>query len=184
MNLLPAGAAERRRLVWLVAVMLALAALLFWNQRPPAVPGTTASNAQAQGQASDAGTMVRPEAVNLAVLDDVPESPEPGRNPFAFGVRPPPPAPPAPPPAPMVEIPTAPPVPQGPPAIALRLVGAMKMPDGRTMVTLKDPATNGLFQAFENDVVDGRYRVTKITMQSALLSYVDGSGARTVRLGG
>jgi hypothetical protein len=60
----------------------------------------------------------------------------------------------------------------------------MNMPDGRTMVTLMYTARIGLFQAFEIDVVVGRYRVTKITMQSAVLSYVDGSGARTVRLGG
>jgi hypothetical protein len=120
--------------------------------------------------------------VQLAALDDVPDPPEPGRNPFGFGVRPPPPAPPPPPRIDPVPVPSGPPVPQGPPPIMLRLVGTLKMPDGRTMVTLKDPATNSLLQAFDGDVVDGRYRVSKVTMQSVMLTYVDGSGAREVRL--
>jgi hypothetical protein len=31
--------------------------------------------------------------------------------------------------------------------------------------------------------VDGRYRVSKVTIQSAVVSYVDGSGTRTVQVG-
>ena len=50
------------------------------------------------------------------------------------------------------------------------------------MVTLKDPGTGGLFHAFEGDIVDGRYRVVKVGTQSVVVSYVDGSGMRTVGL--
>jgi hypothetical protein len=182
MKVLPDGGGERRRLAWLVGLLVVLVALLLWSRQPPAAPGRATSNAQAP--VPDAGVLARPAPVDLAALEDVPEPPEPTRNPFAFGVRPPPPPPPPPPRIDVGAIPTAPPPPQGPPPIALRMVGAVKMPDGRTMITLKDPKTNILFQAFEGDVVDGRYRVTKVTMQSAMLSYVDGSGARTVRLGG
>lgn len=181
MRVLPEGGTDRRRLFWLGGLLLVLVAIWWWQGRPATVAGGAASNAQTR--VPDAGVLARPEPVNLAALDEVPEPPEPGRNPFAFGVRPPPPAPPPPPridPGPIV---TAPPVPQGPPPIALRLVGVVKMPDGRTMITLKDPKTNALFQAVEGDVVDGRYRVSKVTMQSVVLSYVDGSGARTLPLG-
>jgi len=52
------------------------------------------------------------------------------------------------------------------------------------MVTLRDPATGTLFQAFEGDVVDGRYRVLQIGVESATVSYVDGSGVRKLSLGG
>ena len=52
------------------------------------------------------------------------------------------------------------------------------------MVTLKDPATSMVFQAFEGDIVDGRYRVIKVGLQSVTLSYVDGSGTRLLSLGG
>ncbi len=181
MKALPAGGAERRRLVWLVLLLMLLATVLMWTRRSPAVPGGTASNPLTR--TPEAGGLARPEPVQLAALDDVPEPPEPGRNPFGFGVRPPPPAPPPPPRIDPVPMPAGPPVPQGPPPIMLRLVGTLKMPDGRTMVTLKDPATNSLLQAFDGDIVDGRYRVSNVTMQSVVLAYVDGSGSREVRLG-
>jgi hypothetical protein len=78
----------------------------------------------------------------------------------------------------------APPVPQGPPPIGLRLAGMMVAPEtNRTMVTLKDPQSGGLFHAFEGDVVDGRYKVVKVGDRSVVVSYVDGSGLRTLGLG-
>ena len=52
------------------------------------------------------------------------------------------------------------------------------------MVTLKDPAGNAVFQAFEGDVVDGRYRIVKVGSQSVVVSYVDGSGQRTIGMTG
>ena len=52
------------------------------------------------------------------------------------------------------------------------------------MVSLKDPVSNALFQAFEGDIVDGRYRVVKVGDRSVVLSYVDGTGTRTISLGG
>jgi len=180
----PSGPERRRQLAWLVLLLVVLAATVMWRGRPPAVPGATASNPSVP--VPDAGVIARPEPVQLAALDVVPEPPEPRRNPFGFGVSPPPPLPPAslrPDPV-IVPTPAPPPVPQGPPPIALRLVGAVRMPDGRTLVTLKDPATNALFPAYEGDVVDGRYRVSQVTIDSAVVSYVDGTGTRTVRLGG
>jgi hypothetical protein len=51
-------------------------------------------------------------------------------------------------------------------------------------VTLKEPSTNGLYQAFEGDIVDGRFRVVRVGLQSVVLSYLDGSGTRTIPLGG
>ncbi len=184
MNILPAAGPERRRqLTWLVLLLVVLAGVVMWTRQPPAVPGGASSNPDVR--VPDAGVLARPEPVQLAALDVVPPEPAAGRNPFGFGVRPPPPLPPAPPPRPdPTPVVTGPPVPQGPPPISLRLVGAIRLPDGRMMVTLKDPATNTLFPAFEGDVVDGRYRVSKVTIDSAVLSYVDGSGTRTVRLGG
>lgn len=55
---------------------------------------------------------------------------------------------------------------------------------GRTMVMLKDPETGASFQAFEGDIVDGRYRIVKVGLQSVVVSYVDGTGSRTIGLGG
>jgi hypothetical protein len=75
-------------------------------------------------------------------------------------------------------------LPQGPPPISLRLAGLMVGPGtNRTMATLKDPASGALFHAFEGDIVDGRYRLVKVGTQSVVVSYVDGSGIRTLGLG-
>jgi hypothetical protein len=54
---------------------------------------------------------------------------------------------------------------------------------GRTIATLKDRSTNALYQAVEGDIVDGRYRVVKIGVESVVVSYVDGTGLRTLALG-
>jgi hypothetical protein len=66
----------------------------------------------------------------------------------------------------------------------LKLVGMTVMPGGRTMVTLRDAASGALLQGFEGDVVDGRYRIVRVGLQSVVVSYVDGSGTRTIPLGG
>jgi hypothetical protein len=104
------------------------------------------------------------------------------RNPFTFGRPPAPPTPPAPPP--QVFTPPAPPPPAWPPPIALKLVTIIDGPDGRRQASLKDPASGSTFLAVEGAIVDGRYKVVKVAQQSVVVSYVDGSGQRTLTLGG
>jgi hypothetical protein len=166
--------------VRLGVLVIGLAAVV-WYQFGPTAPAAPASNPQVPA-AAPVTPVKLPAPVKLAELDFLPEPAEVGRNPFGFGARPAPPAPVAAPMAPA--LPATPPVPQGPPPIVLRLTALIVIPgSGRTMITLKDPGTGALFQAFEGDVVDGRYRVVKVGNQSVVLSYVDGSGARTVTLG-
>jgi len=186
MILLPPPGPERRRQMISLGVLGALLAGLVWYQflRPTAVPVSASKLPVRQPAAVD--PVVLPEALKLAALEETPDGSDAGRNPFSFGIRPAPPAPPMPvlPPAP-TPLPVAPPVPQGPPPIAIRLTGMLVDPrTGRTMVTLRDPATGTLFQAFEGDVVDGRYRVLQIGLESVTVSYVDGSGVRKLSLGG
>jgi hypothetical protein len=149
--------------------------------RPAAPLGATSSTGGII-QAPQAGGLL-PESVDLAALDRVSDRVDVGRNPFGYGVAPAPPAPAYTPPVPVA--PAAPPVPQGPPPIALRLTGMIVMPsDGRTMVTLKDPVSGAIFQGFEGEVIDGRYRIVKVGVQSVVVAYLDGSGTRTIALGG
>jgi hypothetical protein len=174
----------RRRQAWLVVLLLVLAGVLWLQLRPTPSPAAT-SNPVAVGSAP-APVVALPERVALDTLAEVPELPEARRNPFAFGVRPPPPPPP---PqqvlAPTPTAPPPPPPPSGPPPIALRLTGLTRVSDtGRTMVTLKDPSSSAIYQAFEGDIVDGRYRVVKVGTGSIVVSYLDGSGTRTIPLGG
>jgi hypothetical protein len=130
-----------------------------------------------------------PEAVRLDTLQSVPGPSESERNPFVFGADRTPSAPgtaflttPQP-PAPVAELP--PPVPAGPPPIPLRLTGlTVPVPGGLPLVTLKDTATNALYQVYEGDIVDGRFRLLKVGTQSVVVGYLDGSGIRTLPLGG
>jgi hypothetical protein len=57
-------------------------------------------------------------------------------------------------------------------------------PGGRVVVTLQDPASKAVFLASEGDVVDGRYKVVKVGTSSVVVSYIDGTGLRTLPLGG
>jgi hypothetical protein len=183
MNLLPPpGPARTRQLVSLGALVVVLAGLA-WYQRRPTASTVRASNPSVRPAA--AATVTLPEPLKLAALDAVAEGTDVGRNPFSFGARPAPPPPPTPPAVYTPPAPVLPPAPQGPPPIALRLTGMLVDPrSGRTMITLRDPSMGTLFQAYEGDVVDGRYRVVKVGLESAVVSYVDGTGTRTLSLGG
>jgi hypothetical protein len=124
-----------------------------------------------------------PEALELAKLDSAGEPTETTRNPFRFGVKPPPPAPVAPvrpvaPPAP----PPGPPPPPPVPAIPLKFIGRMVL-DKQIVAVLSD--TKGtVFRALEGQVVDGRYRVVKIGEESLVIEYVNGTGRMTLPLRG
>jgi len=186
MKVLASSSDERRRQVLLVGVLVVVVAVYYWYSRRPASSAGAASNTVTPAMAP-IGSLPLPEPLKFAALSGDPASVETTRNPFAFGVRPPPPAPPrvALPPPPVLP-PPPPPAPTGPPPIALRLLGVTQMPapDKRTMVTLKDPAASAVFQAFEGDIVDGRYRIVKVGLQSVVVSYVDGSGQRTIGMTG
>jgi hypothetical protein len=188
MQILPPPSPERRRQIVRLLVLLSLLVGVLWYVSAPAVPPPQASNTPGAGPARAAGPLPVPDSLRLDTLTPGSESDEPGRNPFVFGQRPQPSAPGStflttPQPAPVV--PAPPPVPQGPPPIALRLTGmTVVAAGGRTLVTLKDPTSNVLYQAFEGDVVDGRYRVVRVGVQSVVVSYLDGSGLRTLALGG
>jgi hypothetical protein len=189
-KLMPPPGPERRRQLVLLGVLVVALIVLAWQYWPaagPAVSPVTASNPQSAPGTRPGSTPVAagsqlPEALKLAELEPVPEEPAAGRNPFRFGVRPPPPPPPPPPPT--KTAPPPPPPPPGPPPIPpirLELIGLTDMPDGRRLATLKDPA-GAVFQAYEGQVVDGRYRLLKVALQSAVIAYLDGQGQRTLAL--
>jgi len=186
MKLLPPPGRERTRQLILLAVVGVAAAGLLWYQfgtAAPAGPAAATSNPPVKPVAGGTGAL--PSPVALDRLDAVAEDRVADRNPFGFGVKPPPPAPPAPPPAPPPTPPPAPPPqPVGPPAIPLKLLGFGVDSSGKTYATLKDPGSSAVFQVFEGAIVDGRYRVMKIGVQTVVVAYLDGSGQRTLVIGG
>jgi hypothetical protein len=186
----PAGAQRNRQLV-LLGLLVVTLVFVMWrfvvpevaNGADPAAAAIRASNPQARpAGATGTPTSTLPEPLKLGSLEPVPDAPEVSRNPFTFGRPPAPPTPPAPPP--QVFTPPAPPPPAWPPPIALKLVTIIDGPDGRRQASLKDPASGSTFLAVEGAIVDGRYKVVKVAQQSVVVSYVDGSGQRTLTLGG
>jgi hypothetical protein len=179
----PPGPQRRRQLILLVVTLVALAFVLrsYWQPADPAAGAPPTSNSPATpgsaGLALAASQL--PEPLKLSELEPVPDAPEAGRNPFRFGVRPPPPAPP---PPPVTTAPPPPPLPVGPPPvppIPLELVGLHTLPEGRVLVTLKDKG-GAVFQVFEGQIVDGRYRVVKVGVQSVVVAHLDGTNPRTL----
>ena len=183
MKVLASSPQERRRQVFLVALLAVAGALYMWYPRTPTGTRSPASNSVTP-TAVPVGSLPKPEPLKLAALSADPVPVDVGRNPFTFGVRPPPPAPRVEYTPPPYVPPPAPPPPTGPPPIALKFVMFTKLPppDTRTMVTLKDG--NLLFHAFEGDIVDGRYRILRVGPQSIDVAYADGSGRRTITLTG
>jgi hypothetical protein len=108
------------------------------------------------------------------------------RNPFQFKPKAPPP-----PPrlaasgrgAPVVIAPPPGPVgPPLPPPITLKYIGVLDTTEGKVAVFRE---TGGdIVNGKEGDIIDGRYRLLKIGVESADLAYVDGRGRQTIRLSG
>jgi hypothetical protein len=124
-----------------------------------------------------------PKALNFAALDQVPTEGAASRNPFNFYTPPPPPPPPRPllPTTPVVQQPSGPPVPPPPPPIALKFIGILEQ-GGRRVAMLSDGKAQ--FYAVEGGIIDGRYRVVKIGLESIQVEYVNGLGRTTIPLRG
>ena len=185
----PAGAQRNRQLVLLSLLLVALAIVVYRFVVPelgngePATAPVRASNPQVRQAAGTPNAASQlPEPLKLTSLEPVPDAPEVGRNPFAFGALPKPPIAALP---PQVSLPPPPPPkPDWPPPIALKLVTIVDGPDGRRQASLKDPVSGMTFLAPEGAIVDGRYKVLKVAQSSVVVSYVDGSGQRVLTFGG
>jgi hypothetical protein len=108
------------------------------------------------------------------------------RNPFRFKpkVVAPPPRPPGP-AIPMASGPAGPVTPPGPPPappIPLKFIGMVVKPDGMKIAVLTDSKVT--LHGREGDIIDGRYRIVKIGVESIELTYADGRGRQTIRLTG
>jgi hypothetical protein len=201
-------ATERQRqliLGALVVVLLAVVYRLFTATSPAPVVASnrsaggaatarTQSSAKAgrgTGTAGAEGTHgVESPDVHLEALDAERVRPKSGeRNLFRFKPKPPP--PPEPPRPMQPTMPTMPvnPVPQPPPGpppvppITLRFIGFVYSPTrGRKIVALSDGRNT--FLGEEGAIIEGRYRILKIGVESIEIAYADGRGRQTIRLTG
>lgn len=113
------------------------------------------------------GSPIAPNGRNLFRERPKAPPPPPRVMPAAAAVAPDPNAPPPPPPP--------------PPPITLRLVGIVQG-SGTPVAALTDG--KDVFYGREGDVIEGRYRIVKINVESIDISYLDGRGQRRLSLSG
>jgi hypothetical protein len=181
-------AATSRPRPWLLIVLgitaLALLATWLWpaGTAAPAVPASSQARASPRRSGSQVGPGdldVRLEALNEAPPDEGTAE----RNPFRFQPKPAPPSPATvnPVPPPVNPGPPAPAGPPPPPPIPLKFIGIVEK-QGLKVAAMSD--CRSTYYGTEGQVIDGRYRLIRIGIESLVLEYVDGRGRTTVRLEG
>ena len=191
----PARAAGRPRPWLLILLALAVVALIasqmFSGDRPvPTVPSTAAGSSTPVSPTPQPpaprrnGTKIDPSELDVkleALQQPPPAASASERNPFRF--KPAPPPPPPPPPKPVVTAPVVPvdPGPPPPPPITIKFIGVVETAGGKVGAFTDCRAT---FPGREGEVIEGRYRVVRIGIESAIVEYRDGRGRTTLPLNG
>ncbi|HEY3381424.1 MAG TPA: hypothetical protein VGK32_06625 [Vicinamibacterales bacterium] len=180
---------SRRQLVALAGLALALVAVVAYQWRggkTPASPQSTDAVRAASARGAAAGERIEPVPdVRLSELTAArPEPAGRGRNLFREQPKAPPPMPPrvvtpvAPPP---LDPNAPPPPPPPPPPIPLKFIGVVQG-QGGAIAVLSDG--RDVFYGREGQVIEGRYKIIKIGVESIQMSYVDGRGTQFIRLTG
>jgi hypothetical protein len=184
----------RRQAITLAGLLVVLVAVLWYRSvaEAPAVAPPRPSNPAARN-AAPAGQDVPVSGVKLELLKTA-TAPlaDAVRNPFRFGAQ----AGSEPgavasggprreaQAAPEYVPPQAPPGPPPPAPIPLRFIGLIDEQAGAPRVAVLSDGRGTVLYGKEGDIIDGRYRVLRISADSADLSYTDGRGRQTFRLSG
>jgi hypothetical protein len=177
-----------RQLLLLAALGVALAVVVM-ARRADSPAGTSPGRSNGRSETTRAAATETPVAdLKLELLKTDPSELGPStRNPFQFKAKA------AAPSAPSQQasasrppiVVAPPPFPQGPPPpppIALKYIGVLETAQGR--VAIFRDSGGDIVNGREGDIIDGRYRLLKIGVESADLAYVDGRGRQTIRLSG
>jgi hypothetical protein len=179
---------NRRREMALAAAAVLLIAIAAWSlQRGTASPsGATVPDGAALPNRAQPPKSPIPEVDLKALKMERPEPDDSTRNPFRFKPKPAPPMPSgsiirqqqA---AAAAQAASEPSEPPPPPRIPLKYIGDMSDPkhSGKRIAILSD--ARGTYYGREGDVVEGRYRIVKIGVESIELAYLDGRGRQTIR---
>ena len=191
----PPGASKRPR-PWLLVVLGIAVVAVLWSRMfsgdaaPSDVPRTAAVAPQGRGPAN--GTKVDPSEldVKLEALSQPTRGADASeRNPFRF--KPPPPPPPPPPPKPVPVTPVVPqpdPGPPPPPPITIKFIGIVQTARGQVGAFIDCGDASGrnraTFAGREGETLEGKYRIVRIGIESAIVEYLDGRGRTTLPLNG
>jgi hypothetical protein len=85
---------------------------------------------------------------------------------------------------PVVSAPMAPTGPPPPPPIPLKFIGVLDAPARVGRLAVLSDSRGGVFYGKEGDTIEGRYRVLRVSAETAELAYLDGRGRQTIRLSG
>ena len=173
-----------------LAAVLAVAIVAVIARRSDILAGPAPAPSNPTRSAAPAAANTQPVAdVKLELLKTAQTDLEPStRNPFQFRQRAVPTAPPRAIGAPgrgapvIVGPPPPPPGPPPPPPIALKYIGVLDTAQGKVAI-FRDSGGN-IINGKEGAIIDGRYRLLKIGVESADLAYADGRGRQTIRLSG
>lgn len=175
---------EGRRLLGLVALLGLLLTVAGYRWFGPEAATTGA--ARATGRATPGGrtapSVTAPD-VQLQALQEQRPQPQPERNLFRFKPKAPPPAPRAAAPPPVVAVPSGPPPPPTLAPIAMRFIGLVEAPEHAQKIAILSDG-RGIYQGREGDIIEGRYRIMRIGVESVEMAYLDGRGRQTIRLSG
>jgi hypothetical protein len=150
-----------------------------------ASPAVSTTNPRAQG-ASQPGQIDPAELdVRIEALQQAPAGPAEGdRNPFRFQPKAPPPPPSSNIPRPQQpDVSQPPPMPPGPPEIG-KLIKFIGIIDTGTAKIGAFSDCRYTFSGREGEIIEGRFRVVRIGVESAVLEYADGRGRTTLPLNG
>jgi hypothetical protein len=176
----------RRQALVLGGLLLVLASVVgyqYYGSRTTTGAAATPAVRGARPTAAAAAPLEAVPGLKLAELKAArPEPTEGGRN--LFREKPPPPPPPptrpvtvAPPPDPNAPPPPPPP----PPPITLKFIGVVQARGG-TVAVFSDG--KDVFYGREGDLIEGRYRILRIGVESVEMSYADGRGRQRIPLTG
>jgi len=176
---------KRQREMALAALAIVLCAAAAWRIRSGAGPASTGDAvAERVARATGPAAPTAPNATTAVDLESLqserPEPDETNRNPFRFKSRPEPVVPQDRTPVSSTPTPTGPVEPPQPPRIPLKYIGEVqdRSKPGRVAV-LSD--ARGVYYGREGEIIEGRYRIVKIGVESIELAYLDGRGRQTIR---
>jgi len=188
-----AGSSTRPRPWLLVALGLAVVAAIvsFAGGGKPAAPAARPSNPRPHARVKTPETVMPADLdVRLGELGQPrPATGASERNPFRFYTPPPPKpvespggsrgyVPPPPPPGP-----ETPPPPPPPPPIPLKFIGTVDGPPSVGKIAVFSDCRTTM-RGKEGDIIDGRYRLVRIGVESVVMEYADGRGRTTIRESG
>ena len=179
---------KRQRELALAGAAILLIAIAAWSMQRGATPpsGAIAPDGTARPSTTQARSKSPIPEVDLSALEiERPEPDESTRNPFRFKPKPALPMPSA---AIIKEQQAAaaaqasgPVEPPPPPRIPLKYIGDMSDPkhSGKRIAILSD--ARGTYWGREGEVVEGRYQIVRIGVESIELAYLDGRGRQIIK---